>query len=90
METTAVKRPARQIELNCRRDDRDKPIDTRMPPMIAMASGRSIKEPEPMASASGSIPATAASAVIRFRRTSPAPYRLEQVGKLIPLWLPPW
>ena len=39
-------------------------IEMRIPPMTAMASGCSICEPAPIASASGSMPATAAIAVI--------------------------
>ena len=46
----------------------DKATETRMPPVTAMANGCSICEPEPSASASGSMPHIAATAVITIGR----------------------
>ena len=51
----------------------DSSIEIRMPPMTAIASGWSICDPAPSASASGSIPATAASAVMTIGRSRRRP-----------------
>jgi hypothetical protein len=48
-------------------------IEIKMPPMTAIASGRTICDPAPSASASGSIPATAANAVITIGRSRRRP-----------------
>jgi len=51
----------------------DKTIETRIPPITAIASGCSICDPAPSAKASGSIPATAARAVITIGRNRRRP-----------------